>query len=124
MLRDATVGLVTVAASPMPAPSPMVLGVLVGVPVGMMITSGTCSNSTSAACASQPVVGQQRGDGTQRGDLGEPDDAPLGVIGDHHQPAGRLDQRAVGLGLQQVRRGQAGALVDAVHAHDHHVHVQ
>jgi len=33
----------------------------------------------------EPVVGQQCGNGTQRRDLGETDDPPLGVIGDHDQ---------------------------------------
>ena len=53
-----------------------------------------------------------------------PDHSPLGVVGDHHQPTGGFDQRAVGLGFHQVRGGESGVLVDAVHAHDDHVHPQ
>ena len=36
-----------------------------------------------------------------------PDRAPLGVVGQHDETARRADQRAVGLGLQQVRCGEA-----------------
>ena len=51
-------------------------------------------------------------------------DAPFRVIGDRDDPAGRGDQRLVGLGLEQVRRREARVGAHAVHAHEEHVDVQ
>ena len=78
-----------------------------------------------APCGGVEVgVGDQDVDLVQRGDGGQPDDAPLAVVGHHeHAPRGR-DEGPVGLGLDQVGGGQARPLVDAVHAEDQRVDVQ
>ena len=60
---------------------------------------------------------------SSRGDRAHPDDAPLGVVGDDDEPPAGLDERPVGLGLQQVRGREPGARVHAVDAHEHEVEV-
>ena len=55
---------------------------------------------------------------------GEPDDADLGVVGEDAHRTARPHQCSVGLGLHEVRGGQAGAAVDAVGAEEEPVDVQ
>ena len=87
------------------------------VPVGSSgaSTSATISSPTSSAIrlaglvAGRPSSVTSTSASRRAGDRAEPDRAPLGVVGEHHQPARGADQRAVGLGLHQVRGGEAGA---------------
>src|SRR5690606_15026688 len=61
--------------------------------------------------------------GLDIGDGADAQDAVLGVIGEDHEPTGRLDERAVGLRLHEVGRGETASHVHAVHAHEHDVEV-
>src|SRR5665647_2179168 len=72
----------------------------------------------------QAVVADQGVDLGQVGDPAEPDGAPLGAVGQHNCGAGSRDQRSVGLRLEQVRGGQPGLGVHAVHAEEEDVHPQ
>jgi len=46
------------------------------------------------------------------------------VVGDHDHPLGALDQRPVRLGLEQVRRGEAGVARHPVNAGEQDVDMQ
>ena len=64
----------------------------------------TSSSSTARASGRQPVVGDQDVDVAQRHERREPDDAPLGVVGEHaHRAAGPRP----GPGWSRPRRGSA-----------------
>ena len=56
--------------------------------------------------------------------LAQAADAPLRVVGDDDDPLRRGDERAVGLGLEQVRRREAGVGAHSVDAEEEHVEVQ
>ena len=69
-------------------------------------------------------VGDEDVDLLEAGDPAQAADAPLRVVGDDDDPRRRGDERAVGLGLEQVRRREAGVGAHAVHAEEEHVEVQ
>ena len=68
-------------------------------------------------------IGHQHVGLVESGDRADPDDAPLRVIGDDDETAARLDERPVRLRLEQVRAGEAGTRIHAVHADEDEVDV-
>ena len=88
------------------------------------MSRSTCSPRTVCALGAEAVVGDQHVGLAQGRDPAQAPHAPLRVVGDDDEPLGASDQRAVGLGLEQVRRREAGVLGHAVHAHEQHVDVQ
>ncbi len=72
----------------------------------------------------QPVVGHHDVGLVQVDDRADAHRGPLRVVRDHHQAAACGQQGPVGVGLQHVGRGVAGAAVHAVHPQEHQVQVQ
>ena len=89
-----------------------------------MMTSPTCSVSSAVASGSRPESVMTTSASGSAAIVLMPDHAPLGVVGDDGQPAGRAGQGPVGLCLQQVGAGEPGALVHAVHAEEDQVEVE
>ena len=88
------------------------------------ISSSTCSDRAETADGRQAPVGDDDGGLVQLGHRAEPDDPPLGGVGQDDQPPRAADHGPVGLGLEEVGGAEAGVDVHAVHAHEHRVQVQ
>src|SRR5690625_3576473 len=69
-------------------------------------------------------VGDQRIDGAERHDRGEPHPPELRVIGKDDDVPTAGDERPVGLGFGEVEGGEPGGDVHPVHPEEHHVAVQ
>ena len=75
----------------------------------------------AARLGAEADIGDEHVGLIEPGDRADPDHAPLRVVGDDHQPAPRLDERPVGIRLEQVRTAEPGPLVHPVDAHEHQV---
>ena len=93
-------------------------------PLGAITSRSTCSLIVARACAGKPGSETKTSTSSSPAMRLRPRTPHFDVVGDDDEPLRRGDERAVGLGLEQVRRRQAGVGGDAVHAEEEHVEVQ
>ncbi len=87
-------------------------------------SSPTLSSSTRRASAANPSSVTSTSAASSGTIDADADRAPLGVVGQHHEPVRGGHERPVRVRLHQIGRGEPGPFADPVHAEEQHVEVE